>query len=236
MSKVTVSIEALHAAANNAKDIKKYYFDVGVQLLGGMLGEEGKAYAYEFLTPAAEMGHVDAMYELGMCYRWGDGGVYAEAGTAMHWFRNASRAGHKGATNLVDRFDSPEGLNILLMSAMHGINGEGSNWFKVKNAVDFYYHEAHKGNAECQYELARQKSDPGHYGPFRYDINEAIFWYTKAAESGMVDAMFNLAYIYFNGSYDLDPDKEMARLWFTKASEAGDEEATEYLAREELWQ
>ncbi|MBE6037624.1 MAG: sel1 repeat family protein [Anaerofustis stercorihominis] len=235
MNTIQESIYSLHMAGNVARDKAQYNYEVGMRLFNRELGDAGEAYAYEFLKKAAEMGHVQAMYELGMCYRWGDGGVYAEPEKAMEWFRKAAEQGHEDSVNLVEKFDSPAGLNILMMSAMHGINGEGSNWFKVKHAVDFYYSEANNGNAECQYELARQKADPSHYGPFKYDIEEAVYWYTQAGNNGVIDAMFNLAYIYLKGAPDLSPDKKKAREWFEKAAQAGDEEAMQILQKQDLW-
>ena len=206
-------------------------FCLGKSLLGGMLGEEGAIFAAEFFAYAAERDNVDAMYELGMCYRWGEGGVLADADKALHWLGKAAEKGHEQAKAVYDTFSDDQGKMVLIMSAMSGAEGQGTKWYKTKVGVEGYYDLAKSGNAEVQYELARRLADPKMLGEFSHNIEEAVYWYTQAANQGVVDAMFNLALIYKNGTLGITPDLDMAKHWFGKAALAGDAEAKSILEK-----
>jgi len=78
MEHLNAVIDALHLKATLAADPAASYYESGLRLQDGLLEEQGKVHTAEFFAKAAELGHRDAMYELGLCYRWGDGGVYAE--------------------------------------------------------------------------------------------------------------------------------------------------------------
>ena len=202
-----------------------FCLDMASRLLDGIFDAEGEVYAAEFLKYAADNGNVEAMYNLAMCYRWGDGGVYADADEAILWFGRAAEKGHEEAKKCYEMFTADQGKMMLLMSAISGVEGQGSKWYKAKAAVDHYYELAKSGNAEAQYELARQLENPQRLGAFKHDINEAIHWYTEAANNEVVDAMFNLAVIYYTGKMGIPTDKAKAKYWFEQAAVKGDEEA-----------
>lgn len=233
MSGICESIEALRRTARKQPDPGSAMLQFGLSLVNGQMGGEGAVYAAEFFREAAETyGSADAMYELGMCYRWGDGGVYADPEDAVFWFKKAAEKGHAKAKTVAAQFDTDQGRAILLMSAMNSAEGQGARWYRTRIGMDYYYEQAKAGNAESQYELARQLADPSHFGPFRYNITEAISWYTKAAEQGVVDAMFNLGQLYKAGAPGLEPDRDRAKQWFLRCAEAGDAEAKQII---EAW-
>lgn len=218
-------INEFRKGIHEAQDPNSYCFELGTKLLDGFLGAEGEVYAAEFLKYAAERDDRDAMFNLAMCYRWGNGGVYADADEAILWFKKAAEKGHVTAKQCYESFHTDQGKNILLMSAISGGNGYGSKWYKTKLSVDHYYELAKSGNAEAQYELARQLENPERLGAFKHNIEEAIYWYTEAAKNGVVDAMFNLAIIYYKGKLGISVDKAKAKYWFEQAAEKGDAEA-----------
>lgn len=223
-------IQELMARIRTQADPGAGLLQLGLNLVNGELGLEAKIYSHLVFQEAAEVyGSGQAMYELGMCYRWGDGGVYADPEEAIAWLKKAAKKGAANAKALVKQFDSPAGKSILLMSAMNSAQGQGSCWYRAKVGVDYYYAQADAGNAESQYELARQLANPNHYGPFRYDIAKAIHYYTLAAEQGVVDAMFNLGQLYLQGSPGMEPDREQAKAWFTRCADTGDQEAKQIL-------
>ena len=133
--------------------------------------------------------------------------------------------GHEKAKDLVEHFNSPSGKQILMESAISGAEGYGTKWYKSKTFVDGYYKLAEEGNAEAQYELARQLEYPNHVGPFVADINESIKWYEQAASNGVIDAMYNLSMIFCNGKLGTPVDKEKALYWMRMAADHGDAEA-----------
>ena len=61
------------------------------------------------------------------------------------------------------------------------------------------------------------------------DYEEAVKWYSKAAEQGDADAQNNLGYCYYFGE-GVEQDYEEAVKWYTKAAEQGDAEAQFELA------
>lgn len=197
------------------------------------LHEEGlpvnERYAARLLEPGASHADPDSMYELGMCYRWGDGGVWADPDTALMWLKKAADAGHAGAAEVVSAFSGAP--MMLLMSAVSGIDpftgarGDFVKWYKSRELTLGFYRKACDGDAEAQYELARQLENLRHVGPFRGDIRESIRWYTAAARSGVSDAAFNLAMIYRSGKGLDGPDPEAALKWMRLAAALGDREA-----------
>lgn len=212
-----------------------YAHDFGKRLLDGHFDAEGEIYAAEFLESAAYYGHVDAMYDLGMCYRWGDGGVYADPNIAMKWFRRAAEKGHEEAKKFVESYDTEEGRLTLLLSAMDSEESVGSKWYKAKVGVDTYYEMARGGNESAQFHLAYQLANPQRLGPFVHNIDEAIHWYTEAANSGEPNAMFNLSQIYLEGTLGAQQDIALARFWMEKCAATGDAEAQRLLGQDDLW-
>lgn len=231
MKEVQKNVDQAWAIVDQSPSPEAYCLDFGMKLMEGIFGEEGKIFAASFFEFGANRGNADCMYNLAVCYRWGDGGVYADVDEAMKWFRKAAEKGHKEAEGVIEKFDTPEGRSIIQLSAMHGVAGPGTKWYKTKIGVEYYISHAEQGDAECQYELARQYANERNFGPFKFDVEKAIYWYTKAAENGVVDAMFNLAAIYRFGTSASEPDLEKAKEWYKKCADAGDEEAKQILLK-----
>jgi TonB family protein len=79
--------------------------------------------------------------------------------------------------------------------------------------------KAQSGDAEAQYGLAQQ---------YKFEIartnatlQQALFWFTKAAQQGHMGAQRNLGYMYLNGE-GVEINVPVARTWFEKASAQGD--------------
>ena len=60
------------------------------------------------------------------------------------------------------------------------------------------------------------------------DDEEAVYWWSKAAEQGCVPAMHNMGYCYVNG-IGVDRDEELAADWLFKAADEGYEDSIELL-------
>lgn len=200
-------------------------FLLGNHFLSGEFSLPMTVYASKWYKIAAEKGHTDGMYELGMCYRWGDGGEYAEGEKALYWFREAAKYGHREAKEILEHFDTDSGAEVLSLSALHGVGGEYCYWYKSKMLVEGYYQQADEGNAEAQYELGRQLVPGIAYSAFKRDTKKAIKYYEMAAANGVIDAMFNLSNLYKDGNIGLEPDLVISFEWMKKCMEAGDVEA-----------
>lgn len=198
---------------------------IGNELRENRFSEALSRNASKFYRISAEHGNEQGMYELGMCYRWGEGGEYAEGEKAMYWFKEAAKRGHREAKSLAEQFDTEEGIRMLSMSALHGAAGEYCYWYKSKMLVEGYYQKANDGDAECQYELGRQLTPGIAYGAFGRNTQEAVKYYEMASENGVIDAMYNLSNLYYEGNINLEPDSRRSFYWMKKCMDAGDMEA-----------
>ncbi|GAA6154136.1 tetratricopeptide repeat protein [Pseudoteredinibacter isoporae] len=64
------------------------------------------------------------------------------------------------------------------------------------NNIRDFFSAAEKGNANAQKDLAAMLAS-GSLG--QVDNESAAYWYSKAAEQGLVDAKWNLGLMYVNG-------------------------------------
>jgi|GEM_PF-1541841 len=87
--------------------------------------------------------------------------------------------------------------------------------FSSVNAQDAskYMEEAKQGNAIAQYDLGVLYSK-------KNNIDQAIYWFKKAADQGLVNAQYNLGIIYNNKK-----NAEQATYWFKKAADQGNTNA-----------
>lgn len=70
----------------------------------------------------------------------------------------------------------------------------------------------------------------------RFDPDQACYWWTKAAEAGNVDAMYNLGLLY-NGdlAHTFRPNDEKAVFWLNEAIARGKVEARQVLEEDYKW-
>ncbi|MCD7745534.1 MAG: sel1 repeat family protein [Lachnospiraceae bacterium] len=204
------------------------------RLSQGYFSKAMSVYASRYWKKAAERGDAQAMYNYGMCFRWGEYGEWADAGQAIFWFRKAAKAGYAEAENLVNTFGSPDGQYTLFSSAISGAGGFGSKWYKSESMVEQYFEGADGGNAEMQYELARQSVPGSEFDAFKRTAENAVKYYGMAAAQGMIDAMFNLANLYRTGCPGLEPESQKYLYWMKRCADAGDAEACYHVGRDYL--
>ena len=60
------------------------------------------------------------------------------------------------------------------------------------------------------------------------DYKKAVYWYTKAAEQGNVNAQWSLGFMYYYGE-GVPQDYQKAFYWYTKAADQGNTDAQFYL-------
>ena len=56
----------------------------------------------------------------------------------------------------------------------------------------------------------------------KQDYQKAFEWFTKSAEQGCIEAMYNIAEMYENG-YGVEKDLNKSKHWIKKAEKAHDE-------------
>ncbi len=194
--------DAAHWYRNAANsDHTEAMFCLATVLQQDMTLREYAYHSYEavvdWYTKAGDRGHVDAMYEAGMCYAYGRGETYRCRFSAKEWFTKAAETGHR--------------------EAMYEV-GEVSD---EKEAATWYAKAADLGHVKGMYQLGRcfEKG----LGVDK-DEAKAVEWYTKASNLNNTHAMRALADCYKNGigvAKNIDKFIE----WSTAASDLGDAEA-----------
>ena len=92
---------------------------------------------------------------------------------------------------------------------------------RKKGVAAFHLHQskANQGDANSQFNLALLYAN-GAGTP--QNTKQAVYWYTKAAEQGHVQAQYKLGRLYrFSGDDEVPQDYKLAIFWYTKAAEQG---------------
>ena len=164
----TTDIDALLAEATEGDAIAQ--FNLGLCYHNGDGVEKDDEKAVEWYTKAAEQGHPDAQYTLGMVYGypWSYEGVVQDFKKAVEWFALAAEQGHSEA-------------QFILGLCYDMGNGVAQDFEK---AVEWYTKAAEQGHTQAQYSLGLcYENGKG----VAVDFETAVEWYTKAVESSKPD-------------------------------------------------
>lgn len=169
-------------------------------------GGHGKAWdhkeAVKCFWLAARKGSLEALMELGHCYRLGHG-VGRDRTMAFHCFQAAGGL--------------PDAMFEVAECYRYG-DGVRRDW---KEAFQWYKMATDKGHLEALLRVAECYSFG--IGIERND-REALRYYEKAAERGHVDAMYEIGDIYRIGQ-GVERDRTKAFRWYNRAAENGHEGA-----------
>ena len=104
-------------------------------------------------------------------------------------------------------------ISVCLTQKVLAVSDEGVAAFQLSQS------KANQGGADAQFNLALQY----HHGAGTpEDTKQAVYWYTKAAEQGHVNAQYNLGRLYrFGGGDEVPQDFKQSVYWLTKAAEQG---------------
>ncbi len=165
--------------------------------------------AARWLRMAAEQGHADAQFKLGMLYIEGDG-VPEDGSEAVKWLYRAAQQGHAQTLEMFgDTLDELAELDATLEDVGGVSETQGDARFNQLLGA------AEGGDAEAQYELAVA------YAEGRGDVDaderkeQALLWLTRAANQGHAGAMAELGSLY------MGTDDVMALRWLRPAAEQG---------------
>lgn len=199
------------------------------------------------LRAAALKGDVDAQFELGSDYLYGEDGLERDPVQAMEWFRRAAEQGHAWAQESLGRaYQSGEGVAIDLERAVQwwrlaADQGNTSAEFWLGRAYElgegvavdavvaaaWYRRAADAGEAYAQSSLGDLYRDGRGVNP---SDTEAVAWYRKAAAQGIGDGQYELAEMISAGRGVAQDDREALR-YYRLAAEQGFEAAMLELAR-----
>ena len=221
-------LDTLAARHNGAEEYEK-----GMALR--MEGNKEKE-AAEYLRQAAEKGHAEAQYELGLCYMVGEG-VAEDLKEAGRLFRLAGDQGLMEAQRELGRcFKYGEGVDLDGAEAVRWFRraaDQGDRWAQYwtgecyntgegveedkAEAIHWFRLAANNGHTQAQYRLGRFY-DYGTGVPMNKE--ESVRWYRKAADQGMPEAENSLGVAYAFGQ-GLPVDKAEGARWYRKAAEKG---------------
>lgn len=122
---------------------------------------------------------------------------------------------YKELQPLAEQGDAKAMFHISILYYL-GVGGAARDAEKAKQLVT---DSAEKGYALAQYQLANNY-ERGVYG--KIDDNAALDWYTRAANSGMCEAIKRLVSAYENGALGLPKDKGKVAEWSEKAKACTD--------------
>lgn len=156
----------------------------------------------------AAQGNVDAQYNLGVMYVFGQG-VPKDYVTARKWFEKAAAQGHAGAQFALGAiYDRGQGVPQDYVTAR--------KWFEQSAA---------QGDAGAQGALGRLY-ESGNGVPQNY--LQAAKWYEQAAVQGNMWAQFDLGWLYANGQ-GVPQDVVRAAKWVEKSAAQGYAKAQHFL-------
>lgn len=161
--------------------------------------------AFSYFRQAAEQGHTNAEYEVGMCYLDGDG-VNEDEYEAAKWFRKAALKGHAEA-----QFELAE----LLEYNYYGYSSSEETFGWYKKAAD-------QGNIDSAFRVAKM-----YYGGIGTEQSneKAMEYYLKVANSKedpfdypIEEAMRETAWLYYFGR-GVKKNEYAALKWLKKSVE-----------------
>ena len=179
--------------------------------------QEDPSGAFALYEKAAQLGHGESQYRTGCGYYQGEF-VEQNYEKAFFWFRKAADQNHTGG--------------------MHGLglcyeNGHGVEQDK-KKALELYHSAVRSGNKESlrRYNALKQELDAqtpsGNQAVELFqqaqeldkknDFAGSFKLYLQAAEMGLAEAQYNVAYSYYHGE-GVPQDYTKAVFWYEKAAE-----------------
>ncbi len=183
--------------------------------------------AISWLTKAAEQGHREAQFRLGNMHATGTGFPYDDSEAAA-WYEKAAEQGHVYA-------------QYFLGCSYRSGSGVPKN---LPEAFKWYAKAADQGYADAQFELAimchygtgtsadpnvswswflkaaQQEDNSAVSGFIAIHPQEAVQWFSKAAEAGFAYAQYELGLMHQEGEA-VPKDHKLAAEWLTKAAERG---------------
>ena len=212
---------------------KKKAASVKAPLKGQEDFEKGKAYlvAQDYKTAvmqfalAANQGHPEAQYYVGLSYAEGKG-VEKDMTEAVKWFKQAAEQGNADAMFKLGLacyegdgmpLDLDEAAKWFRKAAEHG-NADAREKLDSMKEILALYESAKKGSVSAIFNLGAAF----YFGKqgMRENKEEAIKWWKKAAEAGLLEAQYNLGAYYHNNHLYYT-----AAEWYRKAAEQGNAKA-----------
>lgn len=194
------NVADLFNASSSSPDDSRELYARANSFYNGSGVEQNYEEAFKLYLKAAQLGHVEAMNSLGVCYENGQGADqnYIEA---AKWYRQAAERGYSPAQhNLGICYEIGQGVALDYSEAV--------KWYR-KAAMQGY--GPAQNNLGICYEIGQGVVQ---------NFAEAVRWYQLSAEQGYGPAQYNLGVCYSNGR-GIEQDNYKAYDWIYKASQQG---------------
>lgn len=183
----------------------------GTRLAYGPGPESDKAEALKLFAAAAAVGHPQAMYEVGLSHKLGRG-TAKNAKSAIEPLTRAAEAGVAAAQcELGDCHET----------------GAGTGAANAERAAYFYRRAADQNHALAQLRLGRMTLKGQGVAA---NAREGLQLLLRAAQSGLIEAQWEVSQRLANGGDGLAPDKPKAVIWLGRLSDQKHEPAQQQLA------
>jgi TPR repeat protein len=235
-------------ASGKGHSISQYNLGIMYEFGNGI--NQDKNEAFRLYKLAAGHGHREAQYSVGYCYDGGIG-VQQDPYEAARWYESAAKQGHHEAQfNLGNLCKAGRGIKKDLRAAMkwYQLAADGGiavdktmlNLINMELAATGTGRRKRGAEANSLKELAESGCAQAQ-AKYAYSLlkikgrgvqknqEQAVRWYTAAAEQGNSIAQYNLAILYGNGIVVAKNVNEAFRL-YKLAAEQGDENAQYNLA------
>ncbi|HHO77080.1 MAG TPA: sel1 repeat family protein [Deltaproteobacteria bacterium] len=189
--------------------------------------EQDDVEAAGWFLKAAQQDHVEAQFILGTLYEKGDG-VGRDDAQAYQWFSNAASQGHNRSIIMLESDKWQE----YIRKHNSGRDGRGDQIDPDREEitsehVEKYTQKAGQGDVDAQYNLAIMYY---HGEGVERNLEEALYWFHKAAEQDDTEAQYNLGFMYGRGE-GIRRDQEQSMQWFMKAAQQGHAGAQEIVGK-----
>ena len=161
-------------------------------------------------TKAANKGHCEAMYKLGVCYEVGLG-TDCDMSEAFRWYSHSAIKGYKAAClKLAEFYLNGTKVKKDIVAAIKWYNASGTPISKENLCNIGYAYSIGDGVA--------------------IDKAKAIEYYRKSADLGGTTALYNLGVCYENGD-GVEKSLHEAMYWYEKAADQGYQQAHQCITR-----
>lgn len=205
-------------------------FNLGFSYERGQGVARDSAEAAKWYLLAAEQGHADAQYRLGLYCEKEDAkkvkdvvrhGYFEKEDEAGEWYSKAAMQGHADAQIRLAEFALDYAAEIDPYTETTGVGVEDAKERKENasdDAEDWFRMAAEQGHADAQFALGQSYR----YSGRRSDASEedyavAAKWYRRAAIQGHPSARFSLGTMCSNGE-GMPRDLLQAYMWFDLAA------------------
>lgn len=181
-----------------------HFFELGEILQKGIEVKQNIHLSTRYFKIAAELGHMEAQYKLGVCYANGSG-IELDNTKALYWFEKAADQGYIRAlynTGYIYKRLNSSNADYIFREVVE----------KTKLLLD-----SHESDSDASSILGICLLQG--YGVMKNE-KEAFIYLRRAAENGNSNAQAYLGYCYYCG-IGVDVDKSEATKWFKMSSNQG---------------